>query len=230
MKKNSALFALVAAGVVSSVEAVVLAVMLQQQFDARHLAALAPIFLTLYLGLVSTPTRLARASMLLIGGAWLVADLRAGLLQEYQKEDYRDAVAEVIRMHRSTGAAIAVAADPVAASYYGLSIDGDAPCYPLLSDCAVAFQRVPWPRLAEAAAADRWKRADILRWLTFYSSRRVPVALLLQLDRAHRESKWWPILQQLPPSATKRVHGFEIVILRAEELSAALSNPGIRGF
>lgn len=210
-----------AAAALSCVEVVVLSFALRKQFDARHLAALVPIFLFLLVGLVrgsgQVPASRSRSLVViaLLSGAWFAADLRGALLPEYQKEDYRDAVATALSIQMQSGAEIALATDPVAPAYYGLDVRGPAPCYPIAGDCADAFREVAWPRRSPALDADRWVRPRIVNWLTSHRERGIPVEVLIQLDRAHHESDWWPILARYPAAPRVLVHGFEIVILNS---------------
>jgi len=197
-------------------EAAALSFLVGKQFDARHLAALVPLFMFLLMDLprASAP-RASAAALVLLGGTWLVSDLRARLLPEYQKEDYRDAVSAVASIRQRTGAEIAVAADPTAAAYYGLDVRGPAPCYPILQACGEAFNGVPWRRVVPALDADHWTLASIQNWLDGYRARGAPVAVLLRMDHSHRrDSEWWPALAGNQPDDVVRVHGFEIVVLK----------------
>jgi hypothetical protein len=204
-----------AAACLSCLEAVALAAVTGKQPDARHLAALVPVFLILFAGVVSRPGRAAYLSMVLMGGAWLVSDIRLAIRPEYWKEDYRDAVAAAIAIHNHTGARIALAADPVAAGYYGLDVRGAAPCEPFGQSCSSALSKVNWPHAAAAWDAENWPRAYILSWLKTSAANGVPVAVLVQLDRSHRKSAWWPILDGYSSATHTSVHGFEIVLLPA---------------
>lgn len=205
---------LIAAGLLSAIEVIALSFGLGKQFDARHLAALVPLFLFLLLGLIAqAPPRTRLVVMVLLGGTWLAADVRGAWLPEYQKEDYRDATRAAFAIHNQTGAVIALASDPVGFAYYGLSVRGPAPCYPFVNSCEQAFSRVPWPRMAEAIDANTWSRPQIMSWLSTYREKNLPVEILVQLDRAHRYSPWWPILAKYSSVPGIEVHGFRIVLL-----------------
>ena len=201
-------------------EAVALSLAIGKQFDARHLAALVPIFLFLLMEMTRKPATRGAAALLLLGGAWLVSDLRAQFLPEYQKEDYRDAVRAVALIHAQTGADIAVAADPAAAAYYGLDVRGPAPCFPIQYACGPAFQQVPWQYRTPAVNADHWTTDRIQEWLENHRAQGKPVAVLLRTDRSHRrDSNWWPLLTAGVPQNQLEVHGFEIVVLNGNPRS-----------
>ena len=206
---------LAAAALLDGVEVVMLCVAADKQLDVRHLAALVPLFLLLLVALLRNASpRASVASLTLLGGAWLVADLRMERMPEYQKEDYRDAVRAILSIHRQTGAEIVVAADPVGAAYYGADVLGPAPCFPVQVTCAAAFQTVAWPRSAPALNASSWSEARVQSWL---SSRREPeraVAVLLRLDRNHRNNGWEPILAADKLDPRLRFQGFEIVLMK----------------
>jgi hypothetical protein len=188
---------------------------MQQQIDTRHLAALVPVFLFLIVAVVSKGSpHFASATLLLLGGVWLAADIREATLAEYQKEDYRGAVASAIQLHNRMGAEIAVAADSAGAAYYGLDLAGRAPCFPMRGDCASAYHAVPWPRLAPAAAAEFWRRDQIAGWLSGLNQRRIPGVVIVQLSRDQADSPWLPMLRARRPAWSDRMHGFEIDLVR----------------
>ena len=209
---------LACAASLSAVEVVGLAWMTKKQFDARHVAALVPLVLFFLLAIFRSGTRrpgLVAVSMMLLGVTWFAGDLRGLILPEYQREDYRDAVKTVSAIQRQTGAQILLATDPVGPAYYGLDVRGPAPCYPIVFDCAQAFEKTPWPRGAPAWNADRWTADQIRDSLTNSRERGVPMVILHRLNRAHRDSPWWPALAGAPRFS---VHGFEIVVLNAPSL------------
>jgi len=207
---------LITAALLCFIEVVTLSFALGKQFDARHLAALVPVVLFLLLGLITqAKPRVRVLAMVLLGGTWLVADLRGAWLPEYQKEDYRAAVRVALAIHNQTGAVIALASDPVGFAYYGLGVRGPAPCYPMVTSCEQAFRRVPWQYTVEGIDANTWSRPQIVSWLSSYGQTNRPVEILVQLDRAHRYSPWWPILASYSNAPRQEVHGFEIVLLSA---------------
>jgi hypothetical protein len=202
-----------AAALLAFIESVALSVVTGKQFDARHLAALVPVFLFLLIGMMARPARASTVSMILLGAVWLAADMRTATLPEYSKEDYRDAVAAAVSVHDRAGTEIVLAADPVAPAYYGLDVKGAAPCDPFVQSCDDAVRMTPWARSVPAFAASHWPRTYILSWLERQRARGIPVAVLVQLDRSHRNSPWWPILAEYTNAPRTQVHGFEIVLL-----------------
>jgi hypothetical protein len=211
--------ALGAAALLAAFEVVILTAVTGKQIDVRHLAAVIPLFLFLILGALARPTRTAVASLVLLGAAWLIADTRLAMLPEYQKEDYRDAVSAVLSIQKNTGAMIAIAADPVGAAYYGMEIEGAAPCYPIRQDCRQAFEMVPWgaasPAHAPAAVeADRWPSSSIDAWLAALHNHHTPVLVFAQRDRAHARSAWWRVIAADKGDLVTHIHGFDLDLLK----------------
>jgi len=202
-------------------EAIVLSVILQKQIDVRHLAALIPLLFILLMAAMERPSASAVTAMLLFAGVWLAADIRLALLPEYQKEDYRDAVAKAISLQKQSGGAIALAADPVAAAYYGMRIIGDAPCFPIRQNCAEAFARAGWDRGPDALDAEQWPASRIDSWLQLQHD---DVVFFGQLDRRHQNSAWWPVVKSNGATVTA-VHGFDIDVLRRGDLSGRSGRP-----
>jgi hypothetical protein len=226
-RKNQVMTRLAAAASLGCVEVVALCLVAHQQLDARHLAALVPVFLLFLMSLIcEAPPRVSAAALVLLSGAWLAADLRAQFLPEYQKEDYKDAVRAVLSIHRQTGAQIVIAADPVGSAYYGADVLGPAPCYPILVACGPAFTSVPWPRAIPALNAGRWNLARVQSWLSSRGEREAGVAVLVRLDRNHRESGWPPVLAANHVDQRLRFQGFEIDVLRTPIHSATHSPLG----
>jgi hypothetical protein len=202
------------------VEVVAISFGLGKQFDARHLAAIVPFFLFLLMAAAARAGKTGNIALVLMGVTWLIADIRAAVLPEYWKEDYRAAVAIVETIHRQTGAAVAIVSDPVAPAYYGLDVRGPSPCYPFGRPCEDALSRVPWsstkpsPEKITAFHALNWTSDHISSWLAAERAQGVPVAIMLQLDRGHQDPAWWPAIRSDRRSTSTKVHGFEIVLLQ----------------
>jgi hypothetical protein len=199
-------------------EAAVLSAAMKKQIDVRHLAAIVPLLLFLLIAAASRHSRAATAALVLLAAGWAAADVRLAAMPEYQKEDYRDAVAAAMSIQRKTGAVIAVVADPVGAAYYGMNIEGPAPCYPIRQACRPAFALVPWPRTTAAVEVERWPPSRIDAWLASRKELRTPVLVFAQRDRAHADSAWWPVLAVRGQAAAgrtpvTRVHGFDLEVL-----------------
>jgi hypothetical protein len=192
------------------IETVALACLTHKQPDARHLAALVPLFLFLLMGVITQTGRAGYVAALLFGGAWLAADVRVAVLPEYQKEDFRGAVAAAVSMHNQTGAEIAVASDPVGAAYYGLDVKGDSPCYPFTETCSSALDAVNWTRGLPAHYAARWSRPRIA---SFLRTERLPIVVIMPMDRSRRGSPWFSILADHPEALREHLHGFDVVLL-----------------
>jgi hypothetical protein len=228
-RRNQMITRLTAAVSLGCAEVGILCLATHQQLDARHLAGLVPVFLLLLMSLIrAAPTRAFAASLILLSGGWLAADLRAQFLPEYQKEDYRDAVQAALSLHRQTGAELVIAADPVGSAYYGADVHGPAPCYPILVACGPAFQSVPWPRAIPAINAGRWNQARVQGWLSSRDEREGDVVVLLRLDRNHRDSGWPPVLATDRVEQRLRFQGFEIDVLKTpihSDAQPALGKP-----
>ncbi len=212
-KENPLLPALAAAACLALLEAVALSAALKKQIDVRHLAAIVPVILFLLIAATARRSAPAIAALILLGAGWMAADVRLAILPVYQKEDYRDAVATALSIQKRTGAVIALAADPVGAAYYGLNVQGTAPCFPIRQDCSQAFANVPWPREAPALEAEQWPRPRIDAWLADQKAKEKPVLVFAQRDRAHLLSAWRPVLIQATHATAAEVHGFDIDLL-----------------
>ena len=199
---------------VSGAEVATLSWTMGKQFDARHIAALVPLLLFLLPAVSAVSrSRMMAAAMILIGGAWLAADLRALVLPEYHNEDYRGAVKALQSVHEQTGGEIFLASDPVAPAYYGMDVQGPAPCFPIVFDCEQAFRKVPWPHGTPAWNAALWSEKQIRTRLAASRGRGTPVIILHELIRSRRNFPWWPILAQYSGARHMRFQGLEIIVL-----------------
>jgi hypothetical protein len=202
--------------VVGCVETIVLAILTNKQPDARHLAALVPVFLFLLMSAITHAGRAGTLAAVFLGVAWMSADVRVAIVPEYRKEDFRQAVASAIAIHNQTGADIAVASDPAGAAYYGLDVHGDSPCYPYVTDCSSALNEVhliggKWARTVPAQYVARWDFARASAWL---AGRDRPVIVIAQKDRSRRDWPWRRIIDRYPGAPRQPVHGFDVVLLR----------------
>ena len=198
-----------------------LSLLSQQQADERHLAALVPLLLFVFLAALSGPSHpkaIAPISALLLAGVWLIADARMLLLPDYQTEDFRAAIDRALELHGESNASLALVADPAAAAYYGLDLRGDAPCFPLLDNCADGFNKVNWPRKAPAAYAAAWTTNKISVWLGSHAGNHSPALVIISRQRhpLYTNSAWWPILRANPQAIQYSVHGFSIYLLKPD--------------
>lgn len=201
-------------------EVIALSIVSQEQLDLRHLGAIVPLLIVLLLAALSetagqTTFKLARTSALLIFAVWMVADYRFLFLPEYRDEDFRSTVKQAVDLHRQFNASIALVADPAAGAYYGLDLQGRAPCFPLLDDCASGFRKVAWPRKAPADYAYLWKPDEIRSWIRARLEQNTPVVVIISRSRfpGLKDSPWWPILSARP-SVQYSEHGFSVYLLR----------------
>jgi hypothetical protein len=205
-----------AALLVGCLETLALAFITNKQPDARHLAALVPVFLFLVMSAIAHVGRVGQVAAILLGVAWLGAAVRIATVPEYQKEDFRAAIASAIVMHNQTGADIALASDPAAAAYYGLDVRGESPCYPFVTDCSTALDEVPsvngrWTRAVPALYVARW---DFSRGKDWLARRDRPVVVIAQMDRSRRDWPWMRIIAEHPDAPRASIHGFAVVLLR----------------
>jgi len=213
-----ALFLALAAGIG---QILVLSFALHQQIEFRHLSSLLPLLLLLIMsGLTDsgTPTRVAAASVL--GVVWLISDIRLLTAPEYRREDFRAAVAKALELQASDpNAVIAVAADPLAAAYYGLSEDGPAPCFPLTDSCQQGLSNVDWPRKADAQYALFWSDAQIRDWLHLQNLNHKEAILLISRSRHPiiKNSAWWAVLQTQTRTQSLDVPGFSVYLLASPD-------------
>jgi len=202
------------------IEVVVLSVIIQQQIELRHLAALVPLLVIWPLAalvepLKGRPSKLAWVSVGLLIAVWLVADYRLLFLSEYKEEDFRSAVNKAIELHRQFGAEIALVGDPAAGAYYGLDLHGEKPCFPLTDDCGSGFRKTSWPRNAPAAYAMLWKQPQVYSWLASANREHVPTVVIMSRSRhpIFSDSAWWPILRSKTEAYIYSAHGFWIYFL-----------------
>jgi Protein of unknown function (DUF2723) len=198
-------------------EVVVLSFVVKMQVDVRHLAALTPLLVLLFLAAFNNPleqkTRsLAFAASLLLAGVWFVADCRMLFLSEYKDEDFRSAVGVTKALYQSSKADVALVADPAGGGYYGLDLQGAAPCFPLVDDCGTALSKAEWAKQVPATEALLWKRPEITAWLDERARKKIPVIVIMSLGRHPmiKESDWWPVLRSKQLISQHQVQGFSI--------------------
>jgi hypothetical protein len=209
---------LMCAAVMAVIEVPAIELVTRTQLDARHLAAVVPIFLLLIMAAITAgPLRSRRLASVLLSAAWLIALVRQASIIDYAREDYKGAVRTAIRLQKETGAEIAVFADSAGAAYYGLDMQGPAPCVPMRSACADAYHQVPWPRITPAVMAEHWDRNDINTWLSGLRERHAPGLVVVQLSRARAGSPWPEILRTRSSPHPERLHGFEIHLIPSQD-------------
>jgi hypothetical protein len=207
-------------------EMVVLSFVLHQQLEFRHLSSLLPLLLLLIMagGYPAAPARwnlIAIAATVAIGVVWLVSDFRLLTSPEYQREDFKAAVRQCLKLQQNAvqdgwNAAIVVAADPIAPGYYGLSMDGEAPCFPMPDSCQQDLAEVPWPPKAKAQYALFWPVSRIRAYLERERERHSEVILLISKSRHPmlKDSAWWPVVSEMPDKEVYTQFGFFEYVLR----------------
>lgn len=204
-------------------QVVILSLVLKQQEDVRHLAALAPLMLMLILAALSEQSgqqasRVAAASALLLGGVWIVSDIRLMVLPEHisQGEDFREAVSQAIALHETAHAGIALVADPAAGAYYGLALENKGACFPLVVDCADGFRKVGWVKKAPAEYAVDWTRQQSESWLDARAAEHVPAVVIISGTRhpMYKDSIWWQVLRSRKGAVIYRPKGFFVYYLK----------------
>ena len=205
-KRTLALLAALATGLL---EAVVLTFALRQQMEVRHLTSLAPLVFFVLFSAWSYDTGRAfewLAPAALVASVWLISDFRMTFLSDFRREDFRAAVAKVITMQAGTGANIAIVADPAAVAYYGLSVTGSTPCFPLSGTCQDALAELPWQHIATAQQANFWTRRRIDDWIANKGGH----VVLISRSRhpMYLKSPWWRALSQTKAGEPLMFHGF----------------------
>ena len=209
-----------AAGIV---QVLILSLVLKQQEDVRHLAALAPLLLMALLAALSEPgspraAGIAQLSSALIGIVWLSASIRLQFVAEYrtQGEDFRSAVRDAVALYQQSNADIALVADPAAGAYYGLDLTSEEPCFPLVEDCATAFRKVNWPKKAPAVDAVGWTPQKIDSWLNNRAIHHVPAVVIISGARhpMYKDSAWWPMLRSRKETNLYRPRGFFVFVFK----------------
>jgi hypothetical protein len=205
---------LTAAVAVGLLEAFTLSFVFKQQIEVRHLACLFALVLCLLFSgwdyAFSQGTRFQSVAVALMAAVWLISSFRINFLPEYRREDFRAAVAETLHLASKANADIAVVADPAAVAYYGLSVTGPAPCFPLSADCATALNPVPWPHLALGEQATFWGSKKIEDWLQQGHVLKNPRIILISRSRhpMYRNSPWWSALRKTNYAIQNEFHGF----------------------
>jgi hypothetical protein len=192
---------------------------LRQQIEFRHLSSLLPLLL---LGIMAglsakgaTARRYVAFAAAALGITWLGSDVRLLFAPEYRREDFKDAVRQSIELHQSSNASIALAADPMAAAYYGLDVQGSQPCFPLTDSCAEGFAKVPWKKRVRAEYALFWSASRINAWLAEQKRNKVPVVLLISRSRhpITKDCAWWPIMEKQPDARVYPEYGFFVYLV-----------------
>jgi hypothetical protein len=199
------------------IEFCALCLLAHQQLEFRHLSSLLPLLMLLVMAGLSLGTAGPRNrkytvfATLAIAGTWLLSDARM-LSPDYQREDFRAAVQKALALHEATHAQIAVAADPVAAAYYGLNMQGAKPCFPLPDSCEDSFKKLPWPNKARAEYALFWTAPEIEKWL---AGNKAGSVLLISRSRhpMMTGSAWWPVVAKQRGVRLYTVFGFYIYLL-----------------
>jgi hypothetical protein len=213
--------ALLYALLIAVAEICVLSFALHQQIEFRHLSSLLPLLLLLIMTGLSTTGggRVSRNYIVFaavaLGVTWFVSDIRLLGSADYKREDFRSAVQKSIELHNNNNAVIAVAADPVAAAYYGLDIQGPKPCFPLTDSCSEGFAKVPWPKKVRAQYALFWSDSEISAWLANQKRSKLPVVLLISRSRhpMMKNSAWWPIIGSRTGAQLFPERGFYVYLL-----------------
>jgi hypothetical protein len=193
-------------------------VAIKQQAEVRHTASLLPLLLFLIMAGLSVRegekwTRTARFSFACLAAVWLLGDLRQIFLPEYRREELRAAVRKVEEVSAGTNAEVAVVADPVAADYYGLAMQGEN-CFPLVGSCQTGFAKVPWATGVPAVYAGSWTAKQVSNWLADRKRSRRPRVVLISRTRhpMYKNSPWWGELQYLQYSNLYLFHGFYVFV------------------
>jgi hypothetical protein len=212
--------ALVCALAVGIAQVLVLSFAVHQQIEFRHLSSLLPLLLFIMICGLSRESILARTAGAVLAALWLISSFRLLTSPDYRREDFRSAVAKCLELQnaeRSHGrdAVIAVAADPLAPAYYGLSEEGTAPCFPLVDTCQQGLAKVDWPRKSSASFALLWSEAKVKSFLAKQSQTHAKTIVLISRSRHPmiKDSAWWPVLQKQSAAQLYPQFGFYVYLL-----------------
>jgi hypothetical protein len=207
--------------VVALTEVVGIVLITGRQLDVRHLAAVLPFFIGLLLVLSSPPVFSRRPSVAALAvltsiAVWSAADYRLLFVPEHQTEDFRSAVRQAIALQRTEGANILLVADPVAAAYYGLTAQGEKPCFPLSGDCGTMLARVSWHHAGRARYALSWTAPNIQSVMQVQKSNHIPVVVLFseQRDPLYTGSEWRSVLHRDQDHISSCPHGFSLYLFQ----------------
>ena len=193
----------------------------RQQIEFRHLSSLLPLLMLLIMAGLAQTSKIKLSAAAALGITWLIADVRTMASPDYQREDFRSAVTTCLKLQDSerqhgNNAVIAVASDPLGAAYYGLSMEGPAPCFPLVDSCQEGLSKVNWPDKASAPYALFWSEAQIRDWLQNQTRAHSKVILLISRSRhpMMTKSAWWPLIHDKGPMKVYPQFGFLVYQLQ----------------
>lgn len=95
----------------------------------------------------------------------------------------------------------------MSAAYYGVGVEGPAPCYPFRQSCQAALSEVDWPSEVKGVVATAWTIEEIKRYVGSIGDMKPFV--LISLDRSYSASNWWKILNR-DAKEVARVHGLAL--------------------
>lgn len=187
--------------------AIAVAYVVNSRFLGRHVAALLPLLLFAAMGCLRR-----KRQLVVLGLLWLAADARYRFVADYDKDDYRAAVGDVVGRAKQSEGAIAWAADPLTANYYGLALqDWDRGHY-YEFDYSSGMRKVDYGTSATGVIVENWHADAVER---FVKGQRGQFYLALSkpdLYDAHGGWRRWIANSGAGPVARYRT--FEIYALR----------------
>lgn len=175
-------WALVEALVAGGAALIVLAVAAHFEFWGRHLSVFFPGLVFATIQMVGDGPALGRrrgfdgAALTLLVVVWLLSNVRLIADPRYSKDDYRAAATAALDEAARTGGAIAWAADPVGARYYGVDLRS-----PRLD--------VDWPVKGRGVYASSWSAGQVSSYLAAHQSRGA-ILVLSKPDLYDRRGAW----------------------------------------
>jgi hypothetical protein len=209
-------------------EVFVLSFALHQQVEFRHLSSLLPLLILMIMAGVNSnvnspiPSRLKFSKItaaVALGAVWLISDIIQLTSPDYRREDFKSAVTKCLDLKRTyaqsrRNSVVAVATDPIAAAYYGLSVLGTAPCFPLPDACQQDLAEVPWETRSTAQYALFWSDSQIDAWLQRQDHSSSRVVLLISTSRhpTLKNSAWWHFIYAQSGVKTYPQRGFLVCV------------------
>ncbi len=187
---------LVTAGTFSLACTFVLSYLLNERFLPRHGAAIYPLFLFALLALLAAPEprkrpTFATALLVCVTAIWVISDIRVRFLQQYQKEDYRSAVARAMLFSKGNEVRLVWAADIMTAAYYGLQLENPFNVPFGRVNLKEIFPRTGWRILGRGLYGSNLHQDQVLKVLQQSKEKRQPIVMALSKPDLYDQYHSW---------------------------------------
>lgn len=189
--------------------AIAAAYFVDSRFLGRHVAALAPVLFVAGMAMLTRPRQWVALALI-----WGASDIRCRLLPQYDKDDYRSTVGDVIARHSNRAGLIAWAADPLTANYYGLQLEDRDRARYYEFDYAAGIRRASWPFRARGVIAENWKPDAVRRLGDSQRALGAPIYLALSKpDIYDAHAGWARLLGERHATPVTRYPSFDVYLL-----------------